>query len=126
MGGSTDDRPPIREVSNEQRVELARQISTQLLETYKSAVLAVYICGSTAKKLDRPYSDLEMICVVRDGTEIPIKYYVYDGLLVEIDYPQESEYLKVASKTGWEWPLQADQYRNHILLFEQDNWMKKL
>ena len=120
------NRPPLREVSNGQRVELARQISTRILETYKSTVLAVYVCGSTAKKLDRPYSDLEMVCVVRDGTEIPMKYYIHDGLLVEIDYHQESEYLKAAHKPGWDWPIQADQYRNHIVLFDQDNWMRKL
>lgn len=118
--------PPIRKVSNQERVELARQISTQLLETYQSAVLAVYICGSTAKKLDRPYSDLEMICVVRDGREIPNKRYVYDGLLVDIGYHQESEYLKQARETGWDWPLGADQYRNRIVLFEQGNWIRKL
>lgn len=105
---------------------MARQISTQLLETYQSAVLAVYICGSTAKKLDRPYSDLEMICVVRDGTDIPNKHYAHDGLLVEIEYHQESEYLKLARKIGWDWPIQADQYRNYTLLFEQGNWMRKL
>jgi len=107
-------------------VELARQISTQLLETYQSAVLAVYICGSTAKRLDRPYSDLEMICVVRDGTEIPNKRYVHDGLLVDLGYHQESEYLKQAREMGWDWPMGADQYRNYILLFEQGNWMRNL
>jgi kanamycin nucleotidyltransferase len=126
MGGSTNNGPPIRKVSNQQRVELARQISTQLLETYQSAVLAVYICGSTAKKLDRPYSDLEMICVVRDGTEIPNRRYVHDGLLVDLGYHQESEYLKLARDTGWDWHLGADQFRNHILLFEHGNWMRKL
>ncbi len=123
---SSGTKPPIREVSNETRVEVGRHIASRVLDTYKNAVLAVYISGSTAKKLDRPYSDLEMICVVRDGTEIPNKHYVYDGLLVEIEYHQESEYLKAARRTGWDWPIQADQYRNHIVLFDQNNWMRKL
>ncbi len=96
------------------------------MHTYKNAVLAVYVCGSTVKKLDRPYSDLEMVCVIRDDTEIPNKYYVYEGLLVEIGYHQESEYLKAARDPSWDWPLKADQYRNRLVLFEHDNWMRKL
>src|SRR6059036_695133 len=119
-------KPDIREVSNKKRVEVGQRISSRVLDTYKHAVLAIYICGSTAKKLDRPYSDLEMVCVVKDGTDIPNKYYVYDGLLVEIDYHQESEYLKAAREPAWDWPLKADQYRNRLVFFERDDWMQKL
>ncbi len=119
-------KPPLREVSNEERIEVARNIAFHLLEKYEDAVLAVYISGSTAKKLDRPYSDLEMMCVVRDGLEVPNKYCVCEGLLVEVDYPQESGFLKAARGPGWDWPIQADQYRNHIVLFDRDGWMRKL
>jgi hypothetical protein len=76
--------------------------------------------------LDRPYSDLEIFCVASDGLEVKNTRYVYDGLLVEIDYFQESNFLKEAKRVGWDWPLGADQYRNRIVLFERDNWLKKL
>ncbi len=123
---SSDIKPPLRKVSNEKRVEVARNITSRVLEKYRDTVLAVYISGSTAKKLDRPYSDLEMMCVVKDGLEISNKYCLHDGLLVEIDYPQESAFLKAARGPGWDWPIQADQYRNHIVLFDRDGWMGKL
>jgi hypothetical protein len=64
--------------------------------------------------------------VASDGLEVKNKRYVYDGLLVEIDYFQESNFLKEAKRVGWDWPLGADQYRNRIVLFERDNWLKKL
>jgi len=89
-------------------------------------VLSVCIYASTAKNLDRPYSDLEIFCVVTDGLEVKNKRYVYDGLMVEIDYFQESNFLKEAERVGWDWPLGADQFRNRIVLFERDNWLKKL
>src|SRR5713226_9485692 len=116
----------IRKISHEKRLELAQTIASRLLDTYKDAVLAVCIYASTAKKLDRPYSDLEIFCVVTDSIEVKNKLYVHDGLLVEIDYPQESNLLKAATRVGWDWPIQADQYRNRIVLFERDNWLKKL
>ena len=123
---SSEIKPPLRKVSNDRRVEVGRNITSRVLERYKDTVLAVFISGSTAKKLDRPYSDLEMICVVKDGLEMPNKYCIYDGLLVEVDYPQESAFLKAARGPGWDWPIQADQYRNHVVVFDRDGWMRKL
>src|SRR6266571_2731654 len=117
---------PLRKVSHEERVELGRKIASQILDTHKDAVLAICIYASTAKNLDRPYSDLEIFCVASDGLEVKNKRYVYDGLLVEIDYFQESNFLKEATRVGWDWPLGADQFRNRIVLFERDDWLKKL
>jgi kanamycin nucleotidyltransferase len=123
---SSTPKFPLRKVSHKERVELGRKIASQILDTHKDAVLAICIYASTAKKLDRPYSDLEIFCVASDGLEVKNKRYVYDGLLVEIDYFQESNFLKEAKRVGWDWPLGADQYRNRIVLFERDNWLKKL
>jgi kanamycin nucleotidyltransferase len=123
---SSTPKFPLRKVSHEERVELGRKIASQILDTHKDAVLAICIYASTAKKLDRPYSDLEIFCVASDGIEVKNKRYVYDGVLVEIDYFEESNFLKEATRVGWDWPLGADQYRNRFVLFERDNWLKKL
>src|SRR5881409_2415980 len=122
----SEPRVPLRKVSPEERVRLGRKIASQIIDSYKEAVLAICIYGSTAKSLDRPFSDLELFCVVSDRLEMANKAYVYDGLLVEIDYLQESKFLRAATEIGWDWPIQADQYRNRIVLFEHDNWLKKL
>jgi kanamycin nucleotidyltransferase len=123
---TSEPRFPLRKVSHEERVELGREIASQIIDTYKDAILAICIYASTAKNLDRPYSDLELLCVITDNLEMPNKRYIYDGLLVEIDYFQESKFLKEAAEVGWDWPLGADQYRNRLVLFERDNWLKKL
>jgi predicted nucleotidyltransferase len=96
--------PPLCMVSHEQRLEIGRRISARILDTFKENVLAVLITGSTAKAFDRPYSDLEMTVIVKDSVEIPTKFYVYDGLLIQIDYRQESEFLKAAREPGRDWP----------------------
>lgn len=117
---------PLRKVSHEERVELGRKIASQIIDSYKDAVLAICIYASTAKKLDRPYSDLEVLCVTTDSLEAKNRRYVYDGLLVEIDYFQASNFLKEARRVGWDWALAADQYRSRIVLFERDNWLSIL
>ena len=116
----------LRKYTHEDRLNIGRQISDQILSKYKDAVLAVFISGSTAKSLDRPYSDLELIAVVRDGVEIPTKYYLYRGIVIEVDYTQESNMLKAARRVNKNWPIEADQYRNRIVLFEHAHWTRKL
>ena len=121
------EEPPLRKVIHDHRVELGKQISDKILETFKEDVLAVLITGSTAKALDRPYSDLEMIVVVKDSREIPTKYYIHDGLLIQLDYKQESAFLKSTRESGLhDWPMSADESRNRIVLFERDGWTHKL
>ena len=117
---------PLRKISHEHRVEIGRRISAQILETFCDRVLSVFITGSTAKALDRPYSDLEMMAIVKDNVEIPTKYYVYEGLLIQLDYRQESDFLKAAREPSRDWPIAADEYRNRIIMFEQDNWTRRL
>jgi kanamycin nucleotidyltransferase len=116
----------LRRFTHEERLSIGQQISGRVLDKYGDSVLVVYICGSTAKNLDRPYSDLEMIVVVRDGVTIPTKYYVHRGLVVEVDYPQESNFLKAARHLTRNWPMEADQYRNRIIPFERKGWTARL
>ncbi len=116
----------LRKHTHEERVDLAKDISRRVLSKYGDSILAVFISGSTAKKLDRPYSDLEMIVVNRDGVDIPVKYYLHKGMVVEIDYVQESNFLKSARRITLNWPIETDQYRNRVALFERDGWSRKL
>ena len=88
--------------------------------------MAAYVCGSTSKKLDRPFSDLELIVVVRDQAEIPMKYYLHQGLIIQIEYLKSSNTLAAAEQLTDNWPWEADQYRNRIALYERDGWFRKL
>jgi KNTase-like protein len=120
------EEPPLRRVSHEERLELGKKICDKALETFGKDVLSVLIIGSTSKSLDSPFSDLEMDIIVKDTLEVPTKYYLHDGLLVQIDYKQESPFLKEVVKITREWPLWADECRNRIVLFERDGWTRKL
>jgi len=97
-----------------------------VVKKHGNSVLAVYVCGSTSKKLDRPFSDLELIVVVRDRAEIAMKYYLHRGLIIQIEYLKSSKILSDAEQFTDNWPWEADQYRNRIALYERDRWFKWL
>ncbi len=118
--------PRLRKVTHEERLRVARLISDRVVKKYRNYVLAVYVCGSTSKRLDRPYSDLEMIVVVRDRAEIPMKYYLHRGLIIHIQYLKSSNILDAAEQFTDNWHWEADQYRNRIDLYERNGWFRKL
>ena len=119
-------KEPLRGVSHEERVDVGKKICSKVLEKFGDQILAVLIIGSTSKSLDRPFSDLEMDVIVKDTLEVPTKYYLYNGLLIQIDYKQETPFLKEVRKITREWPLWADECRNRIVLFERDHWTQNL
>ena len=118
--------PKLREFTHEDRLRIAHRISDHVVKKYGSNVLAVYVCGSTSKKLDRPFSDLELIVVVRDRAEIPMKYYLHRGLIIHIQYLKSSNILDAAEQFTDNWHWEADQYRNRIALYERDGWFRRL
>jgi kanamycin nucleotidyltransferase len=116
----------LKKHSHEERLTIAKQLCTKIVEKYGDKILAVCIWGSTAKKLDRPYSDLEMLTIVRDGVETPAINYLYQGMVVGIDYYQETDFLKDAHRVTGDWALAADQFRNRIALYDPTGWFSKL
>ena len=118
--------PRLRKFSHEDRLKIAHHIADRVVKKHGNSVLAVYVCGSTSKKLDRPFSDLELIVVVRDRAEIAMKYYLHRGLIIQIEYLKSSKILSDAEQFTDNWPWEADQYRNRIALYERKRWLKGL
>src|SRR3972149_10967015 len=112
-------------MTHEDRLAIAAELARRIVDTYGDAVLAVFITSSTAKGLDREHSDLEISAVVRDRVEIEEKSYLYRGVLVEIDYPQETRLLEKARRRGGRWPVEADGYRSRLVLFQRGGWVRR-
>jgi hypothetical protein len=85
-------------ISHAERLEVTAQLAHRILEAYSETVLAVFVTSSTARGLDRWHSDLELTAVVRDGLQIAERSYVHRGIVIEIEYTQESAILKHARK----------------------------
>ena len=112
--------------THEERLDIAKRLSARVVEKYGDEILAVCIWGSTAKKLDRPYSDLEVLVVVRDGVELHAINYLHQGMVIDIAYYQETDFLRDAHRVTGDWALAADQFRNRIVLHDPSRWFSKL
>src|SRR2546430_8172681 len=55
-----------------------------------------------------------------------MKYYLHQGLIIQIEYLKSSDTLAAAERLTDNWPWEADQYRNRIALYERDGWFRKL
>jgi hypothetical protein len=55
-----------------------------------------------------------------------MKYYLHQGLIIQIEYLKSSNTLAAAEQLTDNWPWDADQYRNRIALYERDSWFRKL
>jgi KNTase C-terminal domain len=116
----------LKKHTHDDRLNIAKQLCTKIVEKHGDKILGVSIWGSTAKKLDRLYSDLEMLTIVQDGVEIAAINYLYQGMVVGIDYYQETDFLKDARRVTGDWALAADQFRNRIVLYDPTGWFARL
>lgn len=113
-------------MNHDERVEIAERLASEIVRTYGDAALAIFVTSSTARALDLQHSDLELTAVVRDGTVLKDRSYVYRGIVVEIEYPQESAILNDARRVTRRWPFEAGEYRDRIVLHERDEWLRRL
>jgi predicted nucleotidyltransferase len=84
--------------SHEQRMELARQLASLILEEHDAAVAAIVIFGTTAIGLDGPYSDLDVTVVTQSDLGHHSQCYLYDRLQINLDYQNIEESLAEASE----------------------------
>jgi kanamycin nucleotidyltransferase len=53
-----------------------------MVATYPGDVVLGGVYGSTARGTDTPWSDLEMVFVIRDGSQIEEKHFIFRGIAV--------------------------------------------
>lgn len=95
------------------RMALAERISRRLFELHGSAVVAVGIYGSTARGEDGPYSDLEMMAIVREG-EDHTHEWTAENWKAEVNVRTLAGALDSAGELDGEWPLVQGEFA-HVL-----------
>lgn len=73
-------------------------------------VLAIGVYGSTGRSGDRPYSDLEMLCVVPGVEEIEYLYWIEDGLKISVDVMSPEEIVQSVQSVEENWPITGSEY----------------
>jgi kanamycin nucleotidyltransferase len=112
-------------MTHEERIEIAREVASRILEKYGERVFAIAIYGSVAKGEDREHSDLDMWVATDEPVE-DVRFFVYKGIPVSVNWDTAEGRIKAASRVTPAWPIDADELRSYLVLFERGDFVSQL
>ena len=112
-------------MTHEERLQIARELAQKILDKHGENVTAIAIYGSTAKGEDGPYSDLDIWVATRQPID-DTRFFAYRGLPISINWDTEEGRIKSAGHVTSFWPMEADEFRSYVVLFERGDFIKRL
>jgi kanamycin nucleotidyltransferase len=88
-----------------ERMQLAKDICARMFALFPGEVILGGVYGSTARETDTPWSDLEMLFVVRNGCNASSKEFLYRGTAVGYHVFQRKALENLLTHPSLEWPL---------------------
>ncbi|MFV9505368.1 MAG: nucleotidyltransferase family protein [Oscillochloridaceae bacterium umkhey_bin13] len=85
------------------RQQLARELAARLRSHYGTDLVLVGLFGSAARGDDTPWSDLDLLVVLRDGAPLPNWAFVLQGVSVEVQAIHEPTLLAELGGAGPAW-----------------------
>jgi len=113
-------------LSHEQRIALAKDITERILAVHGEYVLAIGIYGSTARGTDGPYSDVEMLCVLRTSGEDYTYEWTPGPWKAEVNFRSQDVELREAAKVEDDWPLTHGRYCDALPTYDPDGFFAEL
>lgn len=92
-------------MNHKEREHLARGICARLVAGHPDEIVSGGVYGSTARGTDTPWSDLEMLFVVCDGSEVKGKSFVYRGIAVGYQAIAQRQLTELLTHPSLEWPF---------------------
>jgi kanamycin nucleotidyltransferase len=112
-------------MTHEERLQIARELAQKILDKHGDNVTAIAIYGSTAKGEDGPHSDLDLWVATRQPMD-DTRFFVYRGMPISINWDTEEGRIRSAGRVTSFWPMDADEFRSYIVLFERGDFIRKL
>jgi hypothetical protein len=94
----------IRPHTREERLALVEALVPRIHGWFGDRLVALATCASVARGDDRAYSDLELLAIVTDGPPGG-RGVLHDGMLIELEWMTETDYVARACDVGEEWYL---------------------
>jgi kanamycin nucleotidyltransferase len=91
--------------TREERLAIAQTLIPLFQQKFGDNLIAIALVASVARNADRAYSDLEMTVFLHETPVDEDEYLqrVYDGLLIEVEYITEAQYLELWRTLGRSW-----------------------
>ncbi len=92
--------------SRSERLQTCHEIAARLDEVYRDKILAIGVYGSVPKGTDRPFSDIEMFCVLSESNA-PVEFsheWLAGPWKAEVNVCSSDILLKIVSTVEGKWP----------------------
>jgi kanamycin nucleotidyltransferase len=110
-----------------ERLEIAGEVAGRILEKYGEQVSAIAVYGSVAKGEDATHSDLDLwVATATDSPIEDVRFFVYKRLPVSVNWDTEVGRIESARRVTPSWPLDADELRSYLVLFERGDFLERL
>lgn len=113
-------------MSRAERMALAQEIAAHVLRSYQGKLLAVGIYGSLARSTDGPYSDIEILCVLRSKGEDYSYEWSYGPWKAEVNFISDDVVLADAAEVDERWPLTHGAFCHILPLYDPEGFFSKL
>ncbi len=112
--------------TRQDRLSLAHEITDRARIVYADRLKAAGIYGSTARGTDGPFSDLEMLCVLRTTDEDYSCEWCAGPWKAEVNFQSENLVLEAASTVEGDWSLTHGSYAVIYPTFDPGNFFLQL
>ena len=92
-------------MTHERRIQLASDLCDRMVTSYPDDVILGGVYGSAARGTDTAWSDLDMLFVVRDESQIVGKYFIFRNIAVGYQVITQQKLEELLSNPSLEWPL---------------------
>ncbi|WP_010497279.1 ANT(4')-I family aminoglycoside nucleotidyltransferase [Paenibacillus elgii] len=115
-------------VTKEKRRAIAREIADRLKRVYGDNIKALGLYGSMARGTDGPFSDTEMLCVLRSGDKLVdfSHEWAAGAWKAEVNVYSEEVLLQYARTVEDTWPLSHGAFLTALPLYDPDGFFDDL
>jgi kanamycin nucleotidyltransferase len=92
-------------MNHEERWQVAQEICGRLVDRYGDQIRIGGVYGSTARGTDTPWSDLEMLFVVDDGSDLQGQHLFFQGTAVGYRVYRQGELEAILTEPTLRWPF---------------------
>jgi hypothetical protein len=90
-------------ISQDERMRLAESICARMVSKYPDDVIVGGIYGSTAMGMSTPWSDLELLCVVKAGSRIQKNKFIYRHIAVSVSVIEQGDLEQTLTSSPLKW-----------------------
>jgi hypothetical protein len=92
-------------MNHEDRIQIAKRLTSMMIEKYGGDILLGSIFGSTARNTDTEHSDLEMLFIVKNESKAKSLEFAYKGMPVVVVVKKVAKVEKDIKEIKLNWPL---------------------